>query len=148
MLPNIPFDKYKNIIDAAHHQLNQETLLWKRHLNNFERYGEDSEVDSADTIELKCLIQYNYFRSWPIGRDTPSGNLDMQTMLVYFNRRYLMELGYIEPDGMFAFSEEFDHFIHHGLKYKAKGYSPAAQAGNQPLFVFIILEREELENVR
>ena len=89
MIPNIPFDLFEEVINSAHSQVNQESVTWHRYVKSFDRFGEDSTQDNFDDINLLVLVHYNYYRSWPIARETPAGALDIQSITFYININYL-----------------------------------------------------------
>jgi len=137
--------RYKKIIDKAHGSFNQDTLIWIKYNDSVPRYNEELG-ENGTRIELKALIGYNSFRTWPITRRDNAGELDNQNMVAYINRQYLIDLGYTTPQGYFNFRPDKDYFIHRGLRYKAEGDTLLSQAYDDPLLVLIVLKREELKN--
>lgn len=146
MIPNVNWDAYKDIINSANNQFNKEQVIWRKHTESFDRHGEDSSDDGTQDITLEALLQYNYFRSWPIADESPSGTVDSQSMTMFLNISYLNENGWLNAEGNFDFSTEMDRFIHLGLTYICKGFTPVAQAGDEPLLLMVNLQREEKEN--
>lgn len=136
------WDKYKAIIDEWHEDVFQQEIVWKRNITNLNQYGEDNNVRYED-ITLLGLIHYNEFRSWPINMYTDTGELDKQSVMVFFNIEYLKDLGYTNPYGVLQFDHGLDKFVINGVLYKSAGESQVAQAHNHPLLTFIILQREE-----
>jgi hypothetical protein len=135
---------YKGIINNAHTIFNQDSIDWVRHTHGLQRYGEDNRLlDKNSTITLKCLINYNVYRSWPMTKETESGAIDKESMAVMFNKAYLNGLGYINANNNFDFDPGLDVFIHQGQNFRASGETPAAQAYDDPLLVIIILKRME-----
>ena len=135
---------YKNIINDAHNFFNQDTITWVRHTHGLQRWGEDNKgIDKSINIDLKGLISYNVYRSWPMTKETESGGLDKESMLIIFNKNYLHGLGYINANGNFAMDPGLDYFVHQGQKLKPAGETPAAQAKDDPLLVYIIVKRME-----
>jgi len=135
---------YTNIINQAHDFFNQEDIIWVRHSYGLQRWGEDNKtIDKSDIINLKCLINYNVFRTWPMTKETESGIIDKESVAIIFNKNYLQSLGYINSNGNFNFDPGLDYFTHQGQKLRASGEMPAAQAKDNPLLVILILKRME-----
>jgi hypothetical protein len=139
-LSDADWDEYKDIIDSVHDDFNQETLIWKKFKKTLNRFSEGKNQD-YDTINLKCLVQYNIFRVWPMTKETNTGALDEQSVAVYLNNTYLSSLGHLTVGGVFKFDPANDKFILHGLEYRAAGETPVAQAHNRALLNLIILKR-------
>lgn len=141
MISDAMWAKYASIIDNFHDDANQQTVIWKRTISTRDRFG----IKTTDEeIELKALIQYNFFRNWPINRITTSGEVDKESMLMYLNVEYLRENNYLTNENQFIFNQGYDRFIVEGIPYKPMGDSKAAQAKDKTLLVFIILQREEV----
>lgn len=137
--------KYTALMRDAHDTFNGATVTWIRGDRRIEHFNEQ-EHDSGDSMELQVLIGYNTFRTWPITLKDQQGEVDNQNMLLYINRQYLQELDLLTPRGYFKFNPDLDYFIHMGIKYKSDGDTAAAQAYNDPLFILVILRREETLN--
>ena len=138
------WDDYINIINEWQEDAFQQDITWLKTATVISKNGEDNNYRFKE-INLKCLIQYNQFRAWPITQTTDSGETDKESILVYFNIKYLKDLGYTNNHDQFKFKPDYDRFLINGLIYKAFGESQVAQAGAKPLLVFIILKREEIE---
>lgn len=136
---------YKSIIDEFAEDANQETVTWKHATNALDRYGEDklSGVVYEDRA-LKCLVQYNFFRSWPINDATVSGKIDKESIMLYINTQYLIDQGWTNASQQLNFDPGKDYFIVDGLTYKVFGETRAAQAKDKALLELIILKREEI----
>jgi len=139
------WQEYKDCInefnlDDSHKQV----MTWKRLATNLNRWGEDDNVVHAD-VQLNCLVQYNYFKSWPTNQTTVSGEIDKESLLIWLNIKYLGDAGYLTANGQFNFRPGEDRFIIKGEVYKALGDSQAAQASDEPLEIFIVLKKEETE---
>lgn len=139
------WDLYKSIIDEFHEDANQEPITWRKYVNVLDRYGEDKDPKNYQDISLLGLVQYNYFRSWPINKTTISGKIDKESVLVYFNTQYLIDAGHTNGQQLLAFTPGKDLFIIRGLIYKDFGESQVAQANNRNLLQFLILKREEID---
>lgn len=131
--------EYRDIIDEAHSDFNQQVIkLWKKD-PGIDRYQEN-DVTYTDT-DLLCLIQYNIFRTWPMAKDTPSGILDEESIAIYLNITYLNSISMLTADGNLKFDPGVDYFELQGLRYRSAGETPVAQAKNQPLMLLLILKR-------
>lgn len=144
MINSSQWQVYKNIINKAHDIFNQDTIIWKKLTTGLQLYGEDDISNDAYTdIPLKVLITYNIFRTWPITQSTPDGIMDRENIVMMLNKKYLLDLGYLNSDGYFEFDPGRDKFFHHGQEYKAMGETPVSQAGDDPLHFYIILIRQK-----
>lgn len=139
------WDKYKSIINNAHYDFNQATIVWKKHNEILNRFNDDSVKPTFTDIPLKGLIQYNMFRTWPMTQETDSGALDAESITVYFNNQYLSDLGYITEEGNFGFDPGKDYFTYKGQFYRSSGETPVSQAKDTDLFTFLILKRVPTE---
>lgn len=143
-ISNSQWNIYKNIINKAHDSFNQDTIIWRRHIRGFQRYGEDTKAnENYNDITLKCLISYNVFRTWPITKETTGGDLDKENITLILNKKYLDDLGYLNADGFFEMTPGKDQFIHKGLEYQPSGETGVAQASTDALLFYIILARQE-----
>lgn len=140
-LTEADWSEYTSIINEFHDDAFQQDIIWKRPTSFINKFMETKQKFIQST--LKCLVQYNSFRSWPINEQTNTGEIDKESCLVYFNMDYLRTLGFINDNNQFTFDAERDRFIIDGILYKPAGDSKAAQANNKTLFTFIILKREE-----
>jgi hypothetical protein len=135
---------YKNIINKAHDIFNKDIVTWRRLTTGLQPFGEDDvSNDSFEDIDLEVLITYNIFRTWPITQNTPEGILDRENIVLMFTKKYLLDLGYLNADGYFAFNPGRDTFIHHGQEYRAMGETPISQAYDDALHIYIILIRQK-----
>lgn len=135
--------QYKAIVNNAANSFNQSVLIWVRGVDKIEAFREE-EHESGNRVNLKVLIGFNSFRTWPITMQSQSGELDNQNMLVYINKQYLRDLGYLTSTNYFNFSPDIDYFIYQGIRYKCEGDTPVSQASDDELHVTLILHREEV----
>lgn len=136
------WQRYEDVINEWQGDAFQQTITWKKRATTVDPNGEDSNVRYEEE-ELKGLIHYNHFRSWPLTGYTETGELDKQNCMVFFNIAYLQSLGYALDEGKFEFEQAFDRFIVNNIEYQAAGDSQAAQAHEKPLFIFIVLKRTD-----
>ena len=143
-IPGVNWQDYKDIVNAFHNEAFQDDLIWYKETTLFNRNGEDDEI-TYTPISLKVLFQYNYFRSWPLAEETASGELDIQSLTCFINKKYLSDLGYLNADGYWDFNPSADYFETHGIRYRAKGDTHVSQASDDPLLFMLNLQREETE---
>jgi hypothetical protein len=138
------WNKYKNLINKIHKEFNQDTLTWRKHTpQGVTQFNEGIENNYED-FELKILIGYNSYRTWPITKhNQDTGEIDNQNLVVYINVSYLKELGYTDQHGYFQFNPANDKFIHRGIIYKGEGDTFLSQASDEPLLFILVLRREE-----
>lgn len=134
--------KYESVMNEWQEDAFQQPIVWKRLINAISPHGEDDN-ETFDTLEVLGLIQYNNFRAWPITQATDTGEIDKESCMVFLNIKYLRDLGYTNQNDQFEFDPAMDRFLINGVTYKAMGDSQVSQAHNKPLFLFIILKREE-----
>ena len=143
MINSVQMNRYKNLINKIDGSFNKDIITWRRtNIATIPEFFEDNLRNSYVDIELQVLIGYNYFRTWPITKDTLEGAHDEQNMVAQFNLEYLKTLGYTTADGYFNFEPEDDRFFHRGIKYKAFGDTFTSQAGDEPLMFQIVLRRD------
>lgn len=133
---------FRDAINSAHDFFNQDIVTWMKRVYGIQRFGEDdSTIPQYTPINLRCLISYNVFRTWPINEETTSGQLDKESVCMILNVNYLSGLGYLDPDGNLNFNPGDDYFIFQGQKYRATGDLPVSQAKDAPLLIYVILKR-------
>lgn len=145
------WEKYtKTIHDFVDQDAGLQEFLWLRVKIGNTRYvlpqphGEDT-VHDFDPIKLKGLFHYNYIRTWPYNLYTPTGGLDNTHMVLYITKNQLTERGYIDKYGRWDFDNISDRFILKGQVYKPAGDTPVAQASDDNLMFFIVLQIEDTE---
>ena len=140
------FDKYKSVINnLAQNLLHREIITWHKLTYNVDYTGEGESSHFAN-INLRCLIEYNFRRTWPIDTETNSGSIDGQTICAIINLKYLKTLGYTDSNGYPIFNLGTDEFTHMGIKYISGGDSAIDQASDDPLLFQLILKRKTLTN--
>ncbi len=141
-LTALQWQAYKNVVNDAADSFNQEIVIWHRLTKSLDRYGEDNKgSETYQDISLNCLLAYNFFRTWPMSDETPTGLLDKESIAMILNRQYLIDNGWLNAGGMFDMNAGKDTFTHLGIDYKAAGETPVSQAGDEPLHFYIILKR-------
>lgn len=136
---------YMDTIYEAWDTFGTEPVIWRRMVNNLDYHGEDTPGSTgALDINIIGLIQYNYFRTWPLTAFTPSGEVDQENSVLILSRKYLSDNGWLTADGNFDFRPGEDRFVIRDLIYKPAGDTQVSGAFQHPLLVFIILKREEI----
>jgi hypothetical protein len=148
MLTNAQWAAYRQVINAASLSFNQEVIIWNRASIKLDRDGDDTIKPTFFQQPLNALIQYNVARTWPIDKSTDTGLIDNQSVAIILNKDYLAGLGFINPSNNFDFDPGFDYFTVQGVNYKKMGDTPAAQAGDDPLLVYLICERMRVESAQ
>ncbi|MAO08124.1 MAG: hypothetical protein CL596_05360 [Alteromonas sp.] len=136
--------EYQKVMNEWQEDAFQQEIIWKRNYTQDSKTGEGNNIRYMP-ISLRCLVQYNYFRSWPVNQTEDSGEIDKNSIVIYLNIEYLRNLGYVNKDNQFTFNPGYDRFILNGLEYTASGDTHVAQAYDKPLFMFIVLKREEIK---
>ena len=137
---------YKNVIQKfLSEDSGLKPIIWLRKLSQPLPFGED--VGSSYFQEtLNVLVGYNVYRTWPINKVTPSGEMDEETCYIIIPNDYLDERGLIQ-DGRFNIDITLDRFIINGQVYKSSGDTQAAQASEQDIVSMVILKRINSETI-
>lgn len=142
-VPSLAWDKYKAIInDFIDNDAGKQPFIWLRKISQLSAFGEDIS-NNYIPVKLNGLFQYNYIRTWPANRDSISGELEGENMVLYISVRLLKENGYTDPYGYPDINWSEDRFLIEGKVYKPDGDTKVAQANNEALLFFVILKREE-----
>jgi hypothetical protein len=116
-------------------------VQWVRRVEVHDQWNEGEFT--TEIINLRTLPNYNVVRTWPIDMNTETGELDRQTIQLYFHKPYLENLGFINANGAFAYDSGHDRFILDGITYEPEGDTPASTARDEDQWITIILKREE-----
>jgi|SRR5882757_4846236 len=120
----------------------QQQIIWKRQRTRVDRFGEDNSSATVDSISLKCLLNYNFMRTWPISKTGEAGETDEQSIQIYFGKKYLRDLGYLDANDYFAYDPGYDRFVIDGMIMKPMGDSSVAQIQTNSLLVSVIVVRQ------
>jgi hypothetical protein len=146
MLSAVEWADYAQIINQFMMQDSAlKPIVWKRFVYGVDRYMEDNAGANYQNITINVLLNYNYFRTWPITFTTESGELDRQSVQVIINKQYLRNLGYISADNNFVFNPDKDTIFIDGKPHRVMGDTMASQASDKDLLVTFIAKREELK---
>ena len=141
------WEKFESAINnRAFDLFNQKTIKWFRSVKSLDPHGEKGKnYQSYQEVELKCLCEYNIFKVWPLDKDSPSGTMDMQNVLIIFNKKYLSDNGWLNSNGYFAFDSGNDYFVLDGIKYLDAGDTQASQSAADNVLFYLILKRDKYE---
>lgn len=145
LIPNDAWEYFKDIQAQAFESFGKEDITFVKRTKNLNRYQEDTlTAGNFQTINLKCLISYNYYRVWGVNKTAPSGETEGQSIVLLLNKSILAQSNpeLIDAKGNFIFDSATDHFIHRGMKYTPQGDTFLSQANNTPLLFMFILERD------
>ena len=146
------WERYKNIVNKfINEDAGKQEFLWLRKIEQPSAFAEDSSP-SYVPIHLEGLFHYNYIKTWANNRlrDTVSGELQYDDQVLYISKNYLDSLGYINKYGYWDFNWAEDRFIVNGKVLQPGGDTQVAQAKDEALLFFIVLQRmspEETEKL-
>lgn len=144
---NQSWDTYKNIInDFIDNDAGRQKFLWLRKINQPSPFGEDSPI-FYEPIQLEGLFQYNFIKAWPNQIERIAGELDEGNQVLYISARLLGKHGFLDQYGYWNYNWSEDRFIVNGKILKPSGDTQVAQAKDEPLLFYVILKREEVENI-
>lgn len=134
------WNDFKKLIgEHAHDTFSKAIIIWRREVTDIDRWKEDNAQGQTVDIPLECLVNYNYFRSWPITLTTESGETQEQSIQVLFSKNYLSGIGYLNDDGFFDYNPDKDLFVLDGLIRRPMGDSSVSQAYDESLMVEVIM---------
>lgn len=137
------WDAFKNLISVdAQDTFFQQTIIWRRKLTRVDRYAEDNTQAVMQDINLKCVLNYNYMRTWPITKVTEAGETDEQSIQILFTKQHLRDGGYLNADDFFIYDPAADRFIIDGFVMKPMGDSSVSQAQDGSLLISVIVVRQ------
>ena len=137
--------RYKRIInDFIEVDSGKQPFLWLKKINQPLAFGEDSGIRYTP-YQLDGLFQYNYIKTWPNNPNTITGELDYSNVVLYISARLLRLNDLVNQYGYWDFNWAEDRYILNGKVYRPCGDTQVAQAKDEALLLFIILEREDPE---
>ena len=146
------WDRYKRIINNfIDKDAGKQKFIWLRRVNQPSQYAEDSSPVYVP-VYLDGLFHYNYIRTWANNRlrDGVSGELQYDDQILYISANQLEEKGYLDEYGYWKFDWAEDRFIVNGKVLQPGGDTQVAQAKDEALLFFVILQRmspEETEKI-
>jgi hypothetical protein len=142
LLSPLDWATYRQAINDASATFNHQIITWARANVVLDYNGNDDTKHGYSFIQLECLCNYNIIPSWSVDKATGTGVVDKEGIPIIFNKQYLTDKGYINPNGMMDFNLSADYFILDGLKYKVRGDTQAAQARVDPLLQYFVIVRD------
>ena len=148
-VPKKAWDRYKDIINNfIDLDSGKQPFIWLKNIDQPLAFGEDSGVKYIPT-KLEGLFQYNFIKTWSSsGRNSLSGELDSGNMVLYISANLLRENNLLNEYGYWDFNWSEDRFILNGKVYKPSGDTQVAQASDEALLFFIILDREDMQETK
>ena len=140
------WNRYKSIINEVAEDFNEAIVVFYKNTVNIQRHGEGvSSGQQFTQINVKCLISFNYFRTWPTTKDTNTGALDKESMVLIFNNDYLNSINLINAHGNFDIEPGIDYFEYQGVFYEPSGETPVSHAHDIPLHTYVIVKRKPVD---
>lgn len=146
------WEKYKYIVNKfIDNDAGKQEFLWLRKVDQPAAFGEDSGPVYVP-ITLEGLFHYNYVKTWANNRlrDTVSGELQYDDQVLYISANQLRDKGYLTQAGYWDFNWAEDRFIVNGKVLQPGGDTQVAQAKDEALLFFVVLQRmgpEETEKL-
>jgi len=141
LISDAEWSTYRQIIKDASDTFGQQIITWNVVSKRLAFSGDERDPDVVSHIPLVGLCQYNVFKLWPNSKETETGELDKESMAIILNKDYLGALGYLNGNGNFNYNPEMDTFTINGETYYPSGDTPASQAFDDPMLIYIILKR-------
>lgn len=142
---DVDWGRYKKIInDFIEVDSGKQPFLWLNKINQPLAFGEDSGTRYTP-YQLDGLFQYNYIKSWPTQPNSISGELDYSNIVLYISARLLRLNNLVNQYGYWDFNWAEDRYIINGKVYKPGGDTQVAQAKDEALLFYVILQREDPE---
>lgn len=142
LIDQADLDDFRNLIQTdAFDTFGLVIIIWRRVINPSvsDRYREDTTKPSTVDINLRCIVNYNYLRSWPITNMEEAGELESQSIQVLFSKKDLRDGGYMNDAGLFLYDPAYDRFILDGLIRKPIGDSSVSQLDTESLLYEVIM---------
>lgn len=142
--------RYKTIVNNfINNDAGKQSFLWLHKIDQMPAFGEDRPVAYVPAL-LEGLFHYNYIKTWANNRqrDTDSGELNQGDQVLYISADLLRKGGYIDENNYWDFNWAEDRFIINGQVYQPGGDTQVAQAKEEALLYFIIMQRMNPEEVQ
>lgn len=147
-ITNNEWETYKNIVnDFIDLDSGKQPFLWLKKVEQPLAFGEDSGIIYVP-MQLYGLFQYNYIRTWPSSRESISGELDTGNNVLYISANLLRSNNLLDEYGYWDYNWSEDRFVLNGKVYKPSGDTQVAQAKDEALLFFVILQREDPEETQ
>lgn len=142
-VPDKAWKRYKKIVNEfIDTDAGKQKFIWLRKVEQLSSFGEDSSPTYVP-VTLEGLFHYNYVKTWANNRlrDTISGELQSDDQVLYISKNQLKELGYLNSYGYWDFNWAEDRFIVNGKVLQPGGDTQVAQAKDEALLFFVVLQR-------
>lgn len=142
--------RYKAIVNNfINNDAGKQSFLWLHKIDQMPAFGEDRPVAYVPAL-LEGLFHYNYIKTWANNRqrDTDSGELNQGDQVLYISADLLRKGGYIDENNYWDFNWAEDRFIINGQVYQPGGDTQVAQAKEEALLYFIVMQRMNPEEVQ
>jgi hypothetical protein len=141
---------FNNLQSDIFDTFGNEIITYKKELYNMDFFGEDGQPGNKLYSEhnLRCVINYNYYRVWGVNNNKQTGEKEASSFVVIFNRKYLIDnfSTIVDNQGNLLFDSGKDFFIHKGLRYTAQGETFISQNADNPILFMVILQRDKRYN--
>lgn len=134
---------YSTILRNAKDTFSKKVIQFIHYPRVVERFREDPTNATPTIVSVEVLLNYNYMRTWPITQTSASGEIDKQSVQIFFNKVYLREQGLLTLNNNLDYDPSMDRFMIDGIIYKAVGDTPASQAPDDDIHYLVIVKREE-----
>lgn len=137
--------RYSKIVNEfVENDAGLQPFIWLKKMQVPSLLGGDADP-GFHRISLLGLFAYNFVRVWPYNNSTPSGKIDNTNIVLYITKTQLEARGYLNEHGYWDFDNASDRFIIEGKVYHPAGDTAVAQAKDNALLLFVVLETEEAE---
>jgi len=146
------WNRYKTIINNfIDTDAGKQPFVWLHKIDQMPAYGEDRPVAYIPVI-LEGLFHYNYIKTWANNRqrDTDSGELNDGDQVLYISSNLLKKGNFINQYGYWDFNWAEDRFIVNGQVLQPGSDTQVAQAKDEALLYFVVVQRmnpEETEHI-
>lgn len=136
-------DRFLKSQKIAHEDYMEKIIVWKKRLGPKRNKNGEDTPDVFDDRQVNVLCNYNYMRTWPATEHMETGQIDRQSIQVFFSKILLKEKGWLNDKGNMDYDPGYDRFIINNIEYFARGDTPASQGFNDDLLFCITVGPEE-----
>ena len=136
----VPWQQYEKAIADFSRENFKEELTWRKKVSGLSRYGEGDTFKTQD-YKVNCLVDWNFYRRWPINTFDEDGLQDKQHCSVYIHKDELARVGLLTPEGNADINPALDSFIINGVGYVPAGDTEVGQTDTHSMMVLLILKR-------
>ena len=140
---SVDWSRYKKVVgDFIDQDAGRQPFIWLSKIEQPLAYGEDGGIRYCPVV-MEGLFYYNFIKTWPNQTQLTSGELDLTNCVLYISAQLLRKADYLDKYGYWEFNNSEDRFVLNGKVYKPSGDTQVAQAEDEALLFFIILQRED-----